>query len=214
MPRKLSLRILLLLIFAVALSPVLVIGGLRWSSDIERETERRREMMSLVAEEAGDRAEAVLTAAPALLNVIDTLLAGDPCSPHINELIDELPQYSALGVIDANGQVLCTTMEGGEGASAADREWFQEMKSTRAQLHPVDRLLWAGLEAVDPCLGKTAHESGRLVRRRIRSRRAGRLAGLPPRSHGSSRGQRNGACSIAPAMSSPALTGTRWIRRS
>ena len=111
---------------------MLVIGGLRWSSDIERETQRRREMMSLVAEEAADRAESVLTSAPALLNVIDTLLANDPCSPHINELIDELPQYSALGVIGADGQVLCTTMEGGEGASVADREWFLEMKSTGA----------------------------------------------------------------------------------
>jgi two-component sensor histidine kinase len=111
---------------------VLVIGGLRWSSDIERETERRREMMSLVAEEAGDRAESVLTAAPALLNVIDTLLAGDPCSPQLNKLIDELPQYSSFGVIDANGNVLCTTMEGGEGATAADRDWFQELKATKA----------------------------------------------------------------------------------
>jgi hypothetical protein len=90
--RKLSLRILLLLIFAVALSPVLVIGGLRWSSDIERETQRRREMMSLVAEQAADRAEGILTVAPALLNVIDTLLASDPCSPQLTKLIDDLPQ--------------------------------------------------------------------------------------------------------------------------
>jgi two-component sensor histidine kinase len=130
--RKLSLRILLLLIFAVALSPVLVIGGLRWSSDIERETQRRREMMSLVAEEAADRAESVLAAAPALLNVIDTLLAGDACSPRLNKLIDDLPQYSALGVVDANGEVVCTTQEGGQGSSVAERGWFRELKSTKA----------------------------------------------------------------------------------
>jgi two-component sensor histidine kinase len=131
-PRKLSLRILLLLIFAVALSPVLVIGGLRWSSDIERETQRRREMMSLVVEEAADRAESVLTTAPALLNVIDALVAGDPCSPQLTRLIDELPQYSSLGAIDANGNVLCTTMEGAQDISVADREWFQDLKSSNA----------------------------------------------------------------------------------
>lgn len=130
MTRKISLRILLLLIFAVALSPVLVIGGLRWSSDIERETQRRREMMSLVAEQAADRAEGILTVAPALLNVIDTLLASDPCSPQLTKLIDDLPQYSSLAVIGPDGQVLCTTMEGGERASAVSREWFQELKST------------------------------------------------------------------------------------
>ncbi len=121
-----------MLIFAVALSPVLVIGGLRWSSDIERETQRRREMMLLVAEEAADRAEAVLTAAPALLNVIDTLLAGDPCSPNLTKLIDELPQYSSLNVIDADGTILCTTMEGAQTTSMADRDWFRELKATNA----------------------------------------------------------------------------------
>src|SRR5262245_7110122 len=128
--RRLSLRILLLLIFAVALSPVLVIGGVRWSGDIERETERRRETMSLVAEEAADRAESVLTSAPALLDVIDAMLGSDPCSPRLNELIDRLPQFSALGVVDANGKVVCTTQEGGEGTSAADREWFQQLRTT------------------------------------------------------------------------------------
>jgi two-component sensor histidine kinase len=112
---------------------VLVIGGLRWSSDIERETQRRREMMSLVAEEAADRAENVLAMAPALLNVIGTLIADDPCSPQISELIDQLPQYSALGVVDARGVILCTTMESGQGLSTADREWFVEMQSTGAE---------------------------------------------------------------------------------
>jgi two-component sensor histidine kinase len=89
-------------------------------------------MMSLVAEEAGDRAESVLTAAPALLNVIATLLATDACSPQLTRLIDELPQYSSLGVVDANGNVLCTTMEGAQNVSTADRDWFQEMKATKA----------------------------------------------------------------------------------
>jgi two-component sensor histidine kinase len=129
-PRRLSLRILLLLIFAVALSPVLVIGGVRWSGDIERETERRRETMLLVAQEAAGRAENVLSTAPALLDVIDTLVAGDPCSPHLNDMIDRLPQFSALGVVNERGAVICTTTEGGEGTSAADREWFRELRDT------------------------------------------------------------------------------------
>ncbi len=58
--KRLSLRILLLLIFAVALSPVLVIGGVRWSGDIERETQRRRETMLLVAEQSAGRAQLTL----------------------------------------------------------------------------------------------------------------------------------------------------------
>jgi two-component sensor histidine kinase len=107
-----------------------VIGGVRWSGDIERETERRRETMLLVAQEAAGRAENVLSTAPALLDVIDTLVANDPCSEHLNEMIDRLPQFSALGVVDARGSVVCTTTEGGEGGSAADREWFRELRDT------------------------------------------------------------------------------------
>jgi len=107
-----------------------VIGGVRWSGDIERETERRRETMLLVAQEAAGRAENVLSMAPALLDVIDALVADDPCSEHLNEMIDHLPQFSALGVADAKGNVICTTAEGGEGSSAADREWFRELRDT------------------------------------------------------------------------------------
>jgi two-component sensor histidine kinase len=87
-------------------------------------------MMSLVAEQAADRAEGILTVAPALLNVIDTLLASDPCSPQLTKLIDDLPQYSSLAVIDAEGHVLCTTMEGAERSTVSSREWFQDLKST------------------------------------------------------------------------------------
>lgn len=111
-----------------------MIGGVRWSGDIERETERRREMMSLVAEEAADRAENVLSAAPSLLDAIDAMAQGDPCSPRLANLIDRLPQYSALGVVDADGKTVCTTVEGGQGSSAADRDWFKQLRDTGAPI--------------------------------------------------------------------------------
>lgn len=130
--RKISLRVLLLLIFGVALSPVLVIGGLRWSGDIERETDRRREMMSLVVEEAADRAESVLSATPALLNVIDALVADDPCTPRLANLIDQLPQYSALVVVDAKGQAICATPEGEQSMAVSGQDWFEELRTGEA----------------------------------------------------------------------------------
>lgn len=107
---------------------MLVIGGVRWSGDIERETQRRRETMSLVAEEAADRAQNVLTSAPGLLDVIDLLVRNDPCSEPLNEMIDRLPQYGALSVIGADGRVLCTTLEGANGATAIERPWFSELR--------------------------------------------------------------------------------------
>jgi two-component sensor histidine kinase len=112
----------------------LVIGGVSWSGDIERETQRRREMMTLVAEEAAHRADYVLASAPSLLDVIDALAPADICSSRrLSEVIASLPQFNALGVVDAEGRTVCTTVAGGEGASAFDREWFQELRNTGVQ---------------------------------------------------------------------------------
>jgi len=132
-PRRLSLRVLLLLIFAAALSPVLVIGGIRWSGDIERDTERRRETMTLVAQEAASRAEYMLESAPAFLNIISAVTLDDPCASSLRNLIDGLPEFANLGVVDAQGKVLCTTQEGGQGSTAAaTRAWFKELRDTQA----------------------------------------------------------------------------------
>jgi two-component sensor histidine kinase len=133
-PRRLSLRVLLLLIFAAALSPVLVIGGIRWSSDIEREARYRREVMTLVAQEAASRAEYMLDTAPALLSLIDSITLGDPCIEPIRELIDALPGFANLGVVDGQGTVLCTTQGAGQGMQYAQMPWFQELRDTGVRL--------------------------------------------------------------------------------
>lgn len=127
-PRRLSLRVLLLLIFAAALSPVLVIGGIRWSSDIEREARYRRDAMTLVAQEVASRAEYMLDTAPALLSLIDSVTLGDPCMEPIRDLIDALPGFANLGVVDANGTVLCTTLTDASGRQYADTPWFAELR--------------------------------------------------------------------------------------
>ncbi len=135
-PRRLSLRVLLLLIFAAALSPVLVIGGIRWSGDVEREARYRREIMTLVAQEAASRAEYMLDTAPALLNLIDSVTLGDPCMEPIRDLIDALPVFANLGVVDRNGRVLCTTQPNVQDADYAESAWFKELRDTGARLIP------------------------------------------------------------------------------
>ncbi len=128
--RRLSLRVLLLLIFAAALSPVLVIGGIRWSSDIEREAQYRRETMTLVARVAASRAENALASAPGLLALIDTAIRGDPCSANLSEIIDTLPDFSAVSLIDENGRVVCSSTEAAKGLSFEAFPWFAELRDT------------------------------------------------------------------------------------
>lgn len=130
--RRLSLRILLLLIFAAALSPVLVIGGIRWSSDIEREAQYRRETMTLVARVAASRAENALATAPGLLELIATSIRGNPCDSDLGVVVGALPDDSSLGAVDAEGRVICTSVDGAKGMSVAGRPWFAELRDTGA----------------------------------------------------------------------------------
>ena len=128
--RRLSLRILLLLIFAAALSPVLVIGGIRWSSDIEREARYRRDTMTLVARVAAGRAESALASAPGLLDLISTAVDGSPCDANLAAIVAALPEYSTLAAIDADGRVVCSSVEGAKGLSVSARPWFAELRDT------------------------------------------------------------------------------------
>ncbi len=131
-PRRLSLRVLLLLIFAAALSPVLVIGGIRWSGDVEREAQYRRETMTLVAQVAAGSAEDVLRSAPAVLNLLDSIVGADPCRLTLGDLLEALPNYASIGVIDADGVVHCSSQEGAEGVSVSEHEWFQDLREPGA----------------------------------------------------------------------------------
>jgi len=88
--------------------------------------------MRLVAQEAAGRAEYILESAPALLNLISAASANDPCANPLTPLVESLPEFATLGVVDANGAVLCTTQEGAQGATTAStRPWFQELRSSQ-----------------------------------------------------------------------------------
>jgi len=117
----------------VALSPVLVIGGIRWSGDIERDAEQRHDTMKLVAQEAATRADYMLESAPAILAIISATIADDPCANPLKPLVEGLPQFANLGVVDNNGAVLCATLDGAKGAtSPSESAWFRELKSGQA----------------------------------------------------------------------------------
>lgn len=112
---------------------MLVIGGIRWSGDIERDTQRRRETMTLVAQEAAGRAEYMLASAPSLLGIIASVSVADPCATPLRDTIDSLPEFANIGVVDAAGRVLCSTQEGGQGTSAATRDWFTQLRDTNVE---------------------------------------------------------------------------------
>lgn len=132
-PTQVSLRIQLLLILALAVSPVLILGGLGWSNEIAREANRRQQLMRLVADEAADRAERVLASAPALLDVIESLQpANDACDLQFSDLLELMPQFINFSIVGPNGTVLCSALPQAVGVTVGDVPWFQELRSTGA----------------------------------------------------------------------------------
>jgi len=88
--------------------------------------------MSLVAEEAADRAEIVLSTAPPLLDVISAVEPNGACSVEFAKLIDSLPQFSNMSIVDVNGAVICSALADRVGLSVADRDWFNELRDSGA----------------------------------------------------------------------------------
>ena len=86
--------------------------------------------MKLVAQEAATRADYMLESTPAVLSMISATRAPDPCSNPLNTLVQSLPEFANLAIIDAKGAVLCTTQEGAQGGTtASQRAWFRELSS-------------------------------------------------------------------------------------
>ncbi len=118
---------------ALALSPVLVIGGVRWSGDIQKEAERRRNLITLVAEEAASRATAVLSISPAMLAAVDALTPDEGCSPVLARLTDGV-QFSNMAVVGPDGVVRCSAAPEGVGASVGGEAWFHDVEAQQAPL--------------------------------------------------------------------------------
>jgi two-component sensor histidine kinase len=125
---RLSLRVMLLVILAIALSPVLVIGGVQWATSAAREDDRRQTIMFLVAEEAADRADLVLSTGPALLELLDSLIAREGCTPELDRLLGLFRQFSNYAVSDETGRVQCSLYPAAPGATFAGAPWFERMR--------------------------------------------------------------------------------------
>ena len=88
--------------------------------------------MTLVAQVAAGRAQRALASAPSALDLIAATVEGDPCDAQLKRVVDALPYFDAFGVIDANGTIVCSTLEGAAGISVAERPWFIDLRETGA----------------------------------------------------------------------------------
>jgi two-component sensor histidine kinase len=131
---RLTIRFRLGLALAVALIPVLVLGGLQVVTEFHREGHIRQVVLTQAASRSAVTARARIQAATALLETLKPQAVGMQCTPRLAEILSELDGYRNIVRLEANGRVVCAgaTIEAGVDRSAFP--WFQRLKAGAQQV--------------------------------------------------------------------------------
>ena len=127
--RRQTIRFRLGLALAVALFPVLALGGLQMLTEFERVGHERQVVLTQAAARSGVTARARIQAAMALLDTLKPQAVGLECTPRLAAILNELGGYRNIVRLDASGRVLCA---GASVAPAGDRSrlpWFQQLRA-------------------------------------------------------------------------------------
>ena len=115
---------------AVALLPILLLGGFQARADFREQAAERRLDLQLAAERSAGEARARLEAATLVLTVLSPESLGPFCGPRLGTLVDRLEGYDGLYRVSATGVIVCRAeTEAGLPATVADTVWFQRLKA-------------------------------------------------------------------------------------
>ena len=115
---------------ALALLPILVLGGFQARADFREQAADRRAHLQMAANRSASDAKARLDAATVVLTVLSPESLGPFCGPRLQALVDRLPGYEGLYRVSADGAVVCHS-EGTESSltSVLDTDWFQRLRT-------------------------------------------------------------------------------------
>ena len=115
---------------ALALLPILLLGGFQARADFREQASERRADLQLAAERSAAEARARLEAATLVLTVLSPGSLGPFCGPRLGTLVDRLEGFDGLYRISATGAVTCRAETGaGLPSDVADTDWFQRLRS-------------------------------------------------------------------------------------
>ncbi len=124
-----TIRFRLGLALAVALSPVLALGGLQAITDFNRDAEVRRAGLTEAAERSATVARLRIQGAIALLQTLTPAAIGAECTPRLAAILGELHGYRNILRLDANGRVECAGASVAPNPDRAKRPWFLSLRN-------------------------------------------------------------------------------------
>ncbi len=159
--QRMSLRWQVILAMALALSPLLILGGMRVVNEREEALQTRYQELVEVSREGLSSMNASIQASRIALQMVAA--AGDqrPCAAIGDQLtLMELPIRNVLR-FDANGEVVCTYIgEGLIGQPMPDADWNENLRKGADQ---IESAAYVGLALGEPViwlLRRTADSSG------------------------------------------------------
>jgi two-component sensor histidine kinase len=128
-PGRLTIRFRLGLALAVALFPVLALGGLQMLTEFHRVGHERQVVLTQAAARSGVTARARIQAAMALLQTLKPQAVGYECTPRLAAILNELDGYRNIVRLDAGGRVVCAGATVNPSVDRANLPWFQRLRS-------------------------------------------------------------------------------------
>ncbi len=128
-----SLRTRLLIVLALALTPILLLSAVRAYFDARSSMDQRRNELILIADRAIDRVEQYMSTSETMLEVFREEIAAGRCQRVYMVLGDHLPALTNVMRFDANGVSTCTST-GAVGSPLPDANWLAILREGRSSL--------------------------------------------------------------------------------
>ncbi len=125
-----SLRTRLLLVLAIALTPILALSAIRAYFDARSSMEQRRDELVLIADRAIDRVEQYVSTSETILEVFQDEIAAGRCQRVYMVLQEHLGPLTNVVRVSPEGIVDCSAA-GAVGTPIANPAWIESLRSER-----------------------------------------------------------------------------------
>ncbi|MFC3078623.1 sensor histidine kinase [Phenylobacterium terrae] len=122
-----TIRVRLITALAVALLPVLILGGVQSALAFNREDQNLRESLAFAAERSAATARARMESADILLRTLAGGSVGFQCAQRLAQVAERVPGYISLIRFDEAGRVACASTTVPADESRASRAWFRRL---------------------------------------------------------------------------------------
>ncbi|HEX2559165.1 sensor histidine kinase [Phenylobacterium sp.] len=124
-----TIRVRLITALAVALLPVLALGGVQSALAFNREDQNLRESLAFAAERSAATARARMESADILLHTLAGGSVGFQCAQRLAQVAERVPGYLNLIRFDSAGRVACAAAGVPADPGRASRDWFRQLQA-------------------------------------------------------------------------------------